>query len=281
MSRRKKAKRKPIKTQTLFRWGAYLLIVSVPIVVLLIAFSYQPVQRIESAWTRTAAQTSEPAITTRPRQRVAAILDQVSAYNVNQQLIEDVRACLVGAGYGVEVFSGTQVTVDLYRKLPSRGYDVVILRVHSTSTSEIGQGRVASGGPVFLLTGEPHNQLGYAYEQTMGRVRAVRIEAGTFFGIGPDFVAGSMEGTFPGTLIIIAGCESLANKDLAKALIARGASKVIGWSDSVGLEHNDKAIVSLTRSLFEKRLQVQEAIQATMNEVGKDPAFQSYLLSYP
>jgi len=274
-------KKKVVKTRALFRWSAYLLIASVPIAVLLIAFSYQPVQRIDSAWTRTVAQTTEPVSTTRSRQRVAAILDQVSAYNVNQQLIEEVRACLIRAGFGVEVFSGTQITVDLYRKLPSRGYDVIILRVHSTSTAELGQGRVASGGPVFLLTGEPYNQLGYPYEQTMGRVRAVRIEAGSFFGIGPDFVSTSMEGTFPGTLIVLAGCESLANKDLAKALVARGVSKVVGWSDSVGLEHNDKAILSLTRSLFEKRMQVPEAIQVTMNEVGKDPAFQSYLLSYP
>jgi hypothetical protein len=217
----------------------------------------------------------------RTRQKTAAILDQVAAYNVNEKLVDEVRDCLVSAGYRVEVFTGVQVSVDLYRKLPSREYDVIILRVHSTSTVDLGQGRTASGAPVVLLTGEPYNPLTYAYEQTMGRVRAVKIDAGTFFGVGPEFVSASMEGTFPGTLIIIAGCESMVNKDLAKALTARGASRIVGWTDSVTLDHNDKAITSLARNLFKKGLQVLEAIQATMNEIGKDPNSQASLVCYP
>lgn len=184
-------------------------------------------------------------------------------------------------GYEVEVFSGEQVTVDLYRRLPSKNYGVIILRVHSTSTMEVSQTRTVSGAPVFLLTGERQNYLDYSYEQLMGYVRPVKIDAGTFLGVGSEFVAKRMEGTFPNTLIIIAGCESMRNKDLASALVARGASNVIGWSDSVELEHNDKAIISLAKALFERRLSTTSAILATMNEIGKDPAFQSVLLSYP
>ncbi len=269
-----------MKTRTLLEWSAYFLIVLVPIAVLIMAFS-GPVQRQNPATTGTGFQTSILAQTTTPRQRTAAIVDQVSSYNVNQQLITRVSASLVRAGYNVEVFSGSQVTVDLYLTLPSRGYSVIIFRVHSSSTVELGQGRVTSGAPVFLLTGEPYNALSYPYEQMMGQVRAVKIEAGIFFGIGPAFVSRSMKGTFSNTLIVLAGCESLANKDLAKAMIAKGASSVIGWSDSVGLDHNDKGIASLAQSLFENNLPVLEAVQATMKQIGKDPDYQSYLLSYP
>ena len=281
MPRKPRTRKKTFKAQTLFRWFGYLLIVSVPIAVVAVTFYSEPRQQFESAWTRTVAQTSEPAFTMRTRQKTAAIFDQVAVYNINQKLIEEVRDCLVGAGYRVEVFSGVQVTVDLYRKLPSREYDVIILRVHSTSTVDLGQGRTASGAPVVLLTGEPYSSLSYPYEQTMGRVRAVKIDAGTFFGVGPDFVTASMEGTFPGTLIVVAGCESMVNKDLAKALTARGASRVVGWTNSVTLDHNDKAIASLARNLFKKGLQVLDAVQVTMNEIGKDPDSQASLVCYP
>ena len=209
------------------------------------------------------------------------ILDQLASYNRNEELITTVRSYLAQAGYTVEVFSGTQITVDLYRQLPSRGYGVIILRVHSSSTMEIGDSRVASGAPVYLLTGEPHNQLGYTYDQMMGYVRPVRIDSGTFFGIGPEFVAQRMQGTFRDTIIILAGCESLKNTNMAKALIAKGASHVIGWSDTVELAHNDKAIISLTRALFERRLSPTKAVTSTMQEIGKDPTFQSFLICYP
>lgn len=115
----------------------------------------------------------------------------------------------------------------------------------------------------------------------MGFVRPVRIDAGTFFGIGPDFVIRRMEGTFPDTLIILAGCESLVNIDMAKALVARGASNVIGWSDSVELEHNDRAIASLTKALFETRLSPLKAVQVTMDEIGRDPSSHGHLICYP
>lgn len=280
MPRKRKVK-KGVKPQTLFRWLAYILIASVPIAVVIIGLPPSQTPRPESLWTKTLAQTTLPEVTTHSRPKTAAIIDQVAAYNTNEELITNVRSHLDHAGYAVDVFIGIQVTVELYRRLPSRGYSVIVLRVHSTATFELAPGQRTSGGPVFLLTGEPHNSLSYAYEQTMGRVRAVRIDAGTFFGIGPDFVAASMEGTFPDTIIILAGCESLANKDLAKALIARGASRIIGWSDSVSLIHNDKAILSLSRNLFVKKLSIPEAVQATMSEIGKDPDLQSFLLHYP
>ena len=274
-------KKRAVKTRTLVEWSAYILIALVPVAVLLAAFYPTPrVQQPETFWTtRSVTQTSLLTQITRPR--TAAILDQLASYNRNEELITTIHAYLAHAGYTVEVFSGAQITVDFYRQLPSRGYGVIILRVHSSSTMEIGQSRVASGAPVYLLTGEPHNQLGYAYDQLMGYVRPVRIEAGTFFGIGPEFVTQRMQGKFSDTIVILAGCESVKNTNMAKALISRGASHVIGWSDSVELTHNDKAIVSLTRDLFERRLSPAKAVMSTMQEIGRDPTFQSFLVCYP
>ena len=254
------------------------MIASVPIAVLAMTLSFPEQTRPDNTWTRTSIPYSTPATTL--RLRTAAILDQLAVYAPNEDLIQAVRKQLVQAGYDVDVFSGARVTVELYRQLPSMGYHLIILCVHSTSTRYLGEGRTISGQAVVLLSGDRYDSSMYPFEQVMRHVFAVSIDAGIFFGIGPEFVSSSMKGTFQNTVVVLAGCESLANKDLAKALVARGASHVIGWSDKVGIDHNDKAIISLIGAMYKKRLAVASAVQETMGEIGKDPIYQSILIYY-
>src|SRR3990170_1695590 len=61
----------------------------------------------------------------------AVIVDQLSLTYPNPAFAEAATETLEEAGHRVEYFAGEQVTVDLYRSLPRRGYDLILLRAHS------------------------------------------------------------------------------------------------------------------------------------------------------
>jgi hypothetical protein len=274
----KKRKRRKSKKSNLVNLIVYLIL-AMPAIVLILSFLPANTPQPHTIWTEKTA-TERRTSTHTVRTRSAAIFDQLSVYLPNEELIERVRSSLSLSGYTVEIFSGNDITVDMYRELPSRNYGVILLRVHSTSSVQQEEDKVIKGAPVILLTGESYSAHKYSYEQLMGYVQRVKVDGGVYFGIGAEFVLNRMEGSFPNSLIIIAGCESMANKDLAKALVTKGASNVVGWSGNVDSDHNDKAIISLTRTIFEKSLPLAKAIETTMKEIGRDPQFQSFLMHY-
>jgi hypothetical protein len=61
----------------------------------------------------------------------AAILDQLSLYLPNQTFIENTTSILTNAGFHVDYYPGNEITVDFFRRLPSLGYRLIIMRVHS------------------------------------------------------------------------------------------------------------------------------------------------------
>jgi hypothetical protein len=61
----------------------------------------------------------------------AAIVDHLSLTEPNPAFADRATGVLEEAGYAVDYYPGEQVTVDFYRELPSRGYEMLILRVHS------------------------------------------------------------------------------------------------------------------------------------------------------
>ncbi len=67
----------------------------------------------------------------------AAIVDQLSLTQPNPEFIGQARGLLAQAGYLVDYYPGEQVTVDFYRDLPTRNYDLIILRVHSATVFEV------------------------------------------------------------------------------------------------------------------------------------------------
>jgi hypothetical protein len=82
----------------------------------------------------------------------AAIIDQLSLYQPNPTFIADVSQQLQAQGFTVDVYSGSQVTVDLYENLPAHGYEIIIFRAHAGFLSEDSGGEVK--GPTYLFTGE-------------------------------------------------------------------------------------------------------------------------------
>lgn len=211
----------------------------------------------------------------------AAIVDQLSLTFPNPDFVEAATETLEEAGYTVDYYPGEEVTVELYRRLPAHGYDVVILRVHS------GRLRARDGtltDDVILFTGEPFRWGRYDEE---GRARVLAIaryfetdSPSRFFGLQAKFIESRMKGSFDGATVILMGCDGVRSSTMAEAFIRKGASAFISWDGLVSADHTDKATEHVLRHLLIDGLGTQEAVAQTVAEVGRDPAHGSMLLAY-
>jgi len=210
-----------------------------------------------------------------PEVHKAALVDQLSLTFPNQNFIDTTTEILEQAGYTVDYYPGEEVTVEFYKNLPTHGYKIIILRVHSMTE-----------GPhiVDLFTSELYSTSKYFYEQLTGKLRNVAYFYGdinTFFGITPSFIKSSMQGKFNNSIIVMMGCEGLKNPSMAEAFIEKGAKAYIGWSQSVSASHTDQATIYLLTHLVTEKQTIEQAVETTMKEVGPDPAYNSLLISYP
>lgn len=208
--------------------------------------------------------------------RTAVIVDQLSLTQPNPDFVSRGRDLLEGAGYRVDYFPGDQVTVDFYRTLPTRGYDLIILRAHAGITTEVdlSSGERKETEYVSLFTGEPYSPEKYAPEQLDRLGKAVYYEgAPPLFGIGPRFVEESMDGGFEGALIIMMGCDGLRSQRTGEAFLHKGASAFVSWSQPVTAGHTDAATERLLEHLLRDGLSTADAVSRTASEVGPDPSY--------
>jgi len=218
------------------------------------------------------------AINPESSQPKAAIVDHLSLTYPNQTFIQTATTILEQAGYTVDYYPGEEVTVEFYGNLPTHGYSLIILRVHSTT------GGYAS---LYLFTSEPYSGSKYVSEQLTDKVAAVAYstEEGNkgilYFGITHLFVESCMKGRFSNTVIIMMGCEGLNNTLMARAFVQKGAKVYIGWSAPITASHTDTATTRLMKHLLIEKQTLKVAVQETFREVGFDPAFRSLLIYYP
>ncbi len=209
--------------------------------------------------------------------KTAAIVDQLSLTQPNPEFVSSARSLLAEAGYLVDYFAGEQVTVDLYRSLPQRDYDMIILRVHAGITTEVdaSSGERTETEYVSLFTGEPHTPGKYPDEELnrLGRARYYE-DADPLFGIGPDFITDSMEGRFDDTLIIMMGCDGLRSQRTAQAFLDKGAQAFVSWTQPVSASHTDATTQRLLERLLIEGQPTSEAVRQTAAEVGPDPAYE-------
>lgn len=216
----------------------------------------------------------------------AVIVDQLSVGVAKPAFAQTVTHQLEAAGYTVDYIPGEEVTVDFYRRLPTLGYDLVLLRAHS--------GLIQSGereGEAFLFTSEPYNNQVHTEELSERRLLSATYsrdslnsklsDIPTFFGIVPDFVESSMIGSFDGATIILMGCNGLTSSTLAAAFVEKGARAIVSWDDLVTGDHTDAATDRLLELLLEGQLPLGEAVAQTAAEIGPDPFYGSELLFYP
>ncbi len=209
----------------------------------------------------------------------AAIVDQLYTTYPNENFTTEVKGALEAYGFQVDVYQGSEVTVDLYRNLPSYDYKLIILRSH-TGIMESAQEVIQAAS---LFTNEPYNQVKYPLEQFDDRLMKVRAteDSPFFFGIRPTFIFKSMEGRFHNTVVIVAGCSVLNDNILALTFTLKGASAFLGWDASVGLDYVDKATISLVKNLLSEKRTIKKAVDVTMATDGPDPEHQAYLRYFP
>ncbi len=210
----------------------------------------------------------------------AVIVDQLSLTNPGPDFISEARGTLAAAGYTVDYIAGENVTVDIYRSLPDRGYDLVLLRVHAGITTEVDEATGERTGTeyVSLFTGEAYDEGKYSDEQ-LNRLGIARYDENSdpLFGIGPAFVEESMRGDFGGALIVMMGCDGLRSQRTAEAFLDRGASAFVSWSKPISASHTDTATTILLQRLLIDDLPVEEAVSQTAAEVGPDPVYEGEL----
>lgn len=211
----------------------------------------------------------------------AAIVDQLSLTYPNPDFIDEATAILEQADFVVEYFPGEEVTVDFYASLPSRGFDIILLRAHSDRLVGEWQGQPVD--ETILFSSEPWDDDKYLEEKANKRITSARYFNGgeRLFGISPDFVEDSMKGSFDGALVIAMGCDATGSSRTAESFINKGAEAFIGWNELVSASHTDLATEALLRHLVEGDLSAQEAVARTMAEVGPDPAYDSELHIFP
>jgi len=212
----------------------------------------------------------------------AAIVDHLSLTYPNQTFIQTATNTLRQAGYTVDYYPGEEVTVGFYRNLPSHGYGLIILRVHSSASGLEGKERVE--GPVVLFTSEPYSRKKYVYEQLTDQIFRVSYsvpEPPYYFAITPAFVVTSMRGNFKNTVVVMMGCEGLNNTKMAEAFIQKGVKAYISWKGPVLASYTDLATAHLLQHFLIEKQALKEAVRKTMQDVGPDPAYNSQLLYYP
>lgn len=217
-----------------------------------------------------------------PEVHKAVLVDHLSLTFPNQSFIDNTTEILEQAGYTVDYYPGEEVTVEFYKNLPTHGYELIILRVHSSATALQGKEFVES--PVALFTSEPYSQTKYVYEQLTGHLVVAYYpmpEPSYYFAVLPEFITANMEGRVQNSIIVMMGCEGLANTKMAEAFIARGAKAYISWSQSVSASHTDQATIYLLTHLLTEKQTIEQAVENTMKEVGPDPAYNSLLVYYP
>ena len=214
-----------------------------------------------------------------PSPKTAAIVDQLSLTQPNPTFVDTATNILEQAGYVIDYYPGEDVTVDFYRDLPTHGYDLLILRVHSGMARNYGKPTEY----VSLFSGEPFSRTDHIEETDAGRLGKARYYDGSpdYFSIVPDFIESSMRGRFVGTTVIMLGCDSLKTDSTAEAFVRKGAKAVVAWTGRVSASHTDAATEHLLRHLLIDRLETRDAVAQTMAEVGPDPTYDSTLVVYP
>jgi hypothetical protein len=214
----------------------------------------------------------------------AALIDQLAISFPNSSFVAEFKKIFGSAGFTTDVYSGSEVNIDLYRNLPSRGYRAIVFRVHQSTPVEylLPNPRPVAGPPVYLFTGEQYVEQKYVIEQLSDLVVPAREINGSriYFAIGPKFVQ-SMSGKFPNTVVVLAGCSGLYSAELADSLIVKGASIVIGWQRFVQMDYTDAAVIRLLKALVLERTTVNRAIAVTISDIGLDPSYKTNLLAYP
>jgi hypothetical protein len=212
----------------------------------------------------------------------AAIVDQLYLLEPNPGLIAEAKSVLESCGFEVDVWQGADVTVDFYYRLPSLGYKLIVLRVHSGLLVSLEGDQVVTLDTTYLFTAENYTTTGYVADQLTDKVSNAMMSEDTplVFAVNSEYIK-SAEGDFNNTVVLALGCESYKYDDMPTAFIEKGASAYVGWNEVVTLGYVDNMILNLLNHLCIDNMTLSQSISLTMEEVGIDPLFGAFLKYYP
>jgi hypothetical protein len=219
----------------------------------------------------------EACASQRPAAAKVAIVDHLSLSWPSPAFVKECKAILEGAGYGVDYYEGKEVTVEFYRDLPTHGYKLILLRVHSAYIDKYLS--------LAMFTSEPYSKQRYVYEQLRNRVASGRVQPNRdgdprYLVITDKFVRYSMKGSFNDTLILMMGCTGI-KQCAATAFLQKGARAYIGWDGLVSAPHTDRTTIQLLKRLLVEEKPIGPAVAQTMKDVGREPEYESTLLFWP
>jgi len=202
----------------------------------------------------------------------AIIIDQLYNDIPNEEFQKTITKLLIDKGYKVDIVTTDEVTVDFYKQLPSMNYNFILFRGHS-----LGYGSIEKSASLF--TGEKYDKHKYIKEQFLGQVsRGVSYYVGdiasqggrsafedeTYFVVGSKLVDEAMIGQFPGSTIILAGCDTAKKTALINSLLKRGASEVIGWTGLIDATENDMVLTKILQKNLADDVDLKEAVESVM-----------------
>ena len=210
-------------------------------------------------------------------------------------------------GYTVDIYTTENATVDLFRNLPTMNYDFIVFRGHALHNVE-------DDDAVMIFTGEKYTEDKYVQEQLFGQIKKgtpllertfsideknntgwvyvngsknikmitshVQVSDQSreeFFLFNPKSVNDLMKGKFNNSIILLGGCSTLKNDSMAKALVKRGASKVVGWTDLVSSSDNDRALLQILQKMADEKLSVTNATNKVKETPINNPKYDAKL----
>jgi hypothetical protein len=237
----------------------------------------------------------------------AVIIDQLYSDVPNEYFETTASNHLKKLGYTVDLYTTDNATVDLFRNLPTMNYDFIVFRGHALHASE-------EDDAVMFFTGEKYSEKKYVQEQLFGQIKKgtpllertfsideknntgwvsvngsknikmisshVQVSDKSreeFFLFSPKSIHDLMKGKFDDSIILLGGCSTLKNDSMAKALVDRGASKVVGWTDLVSSSDNDRALLQILQKMDDEKLSVTDATNKVKEIPINNPKYHSKL----
>ena len=202
----------------------------------------------------------------------AALIDALYTTHPNEEFTESLNKTLRKAGFEVDIFQGTEVTVDFLKKLPKR-YKLIILRMHSG---------LATNDQLYFFTAEPYSVGEYTQEQYFQLVKEAYAteDSQPVFAVNWGFIKRCMTQKFNGTLVIAMGCDGTLDSRIIEEFINQGAIGYIAWTGPVIISHSDEATLCLIQALYKEKLQLEDAVEKTNSQIGEDPEWGTILECY-
>jgi hypothetical protein len=205
----------------------------------------------------------------------AAIIDQLSEDFPNKNFVDNITEMLEEYNFTVTYYDYTQTKVEFFKGLAKGNYGIIILRLHSALRID--------GSAVDFFTSEPYTTDKYIKEQEEGLLvnGTIIYSKKQYFAFTSKFVE-ELEGTFPKSIVIAMGCQSLnqtAGQPMARAFCdGKGAKVYIGWSSWVSATHSDEETIKLLRRLLYENKTIGKAVGEATPDFSCGP---SYLKFYP